>query len=55
MGKGSSHFSFEDRERRESAQFIAIVTWVLGRDPDPTYVHSMAGNWISLRWLLSPN
>jgi hypothetical protein len=25
------------RERRESAQFITIITWVLGSDPDPTY------------------
>lgn len=34
MQERSNRFSFEDRER---AQFITIMTWVLGSDPDPTY------------------
>jgi hypothetical protein len=37
MEKRSNHFSFEDRERRESAQFIDVTMWVFGPDPDPTY------------------
>ncbi len=37
MENRSNSFSFEDRERRESAQFITVMTWILGPDPDPTY------------------
>jgi hypothetical protein len=37
MEMRSNHFSFETREQRESAQFIAITCWTFGPDPDPTY------------------
>jgi hypothetical protein len=37
METRSNHFSFEDRERRENAQFIAITCWAFATDPDPTY------------------
>jgi hypothetical protein len=37
MAKPSNHFSFEDYERRTSAQFPVVKEWLFGPDPDPTY------------------